>query len=189
MNHAFCTTPELLPTPSRPNRTALAPESSENVKVIDDDRFDRLGRRVTLRAVGDDWLAIADVAPHDNQRDFVPALAARYMLVNARGGPWTSMGVYADEEVTGHVMWALDDDNSYWIGGLVIDRLHQGAGLGRAAVELLTSWFAARPDFTVTRLSYEPRNVVAAALYESLGFAPNGDWVGDELVVEKRLPQ
>ena len=157
--------------------------------VIDDDRFDRQGRRVTLRPLGDDWLAVADVTPQDKQRDFVPALAARYLLVNAHGGPWTSMGVYADDTVAGHIMWAQDDDLSYWIGGLVIDRSQQGIGLGRAAVELLTAWFAGRPDFTVTRLSYDPENVVAAGLYESLGFVPSGEWVDDEMVVEKRSGQ
>jgi len=158
-------------------------------EVIDDDRFDRRGRRVTLRSLGDDWLAVADVTPHDQQREFVPALAARYMLVNERGSPWTSMGVYADETVAGHIMWAQDDDLSYWVGGLVIDRSQQGHGLGRAAVELLSAWFAARPDYTVSRLSYEPTNVIAAGLYESLGFAPNGEWVDGEMVVEKRSPQ
>ena len=153
--------------------------------MIDDDRFDRQGRRVTLRPLGDDWLAVADVAPHDNQREFVPALAARYLLVNARGGPWTSLGVYADETVAGHIMWGQDDDLSYWVGGLVIDRSQQRQGLGRAAVELLMGWFAAKPDCTVTRLSYDPKNVVAAGLYASLGFVPNGEWSEDEMVVER----
>jgi len=159
--------------------------AATNIEVIDDDRFDRHGRRVSLRPLGDDWLAVADIAPHDNQREFVPALAARYLLVNARGGPWTSMGVYANEVVAGHIMWAQDDDLSYWIGGLVIDRAQQGMGVGRAAVELLTAWFAGRPDYAVTRLSYDPKNAVAASLYESLGFVSNGEWVDGEVVVER----
>ena len=155
--------------------------------MIDRDCFDRRGRRVTLRAAGDDWLAVADVAPRDDQREFVPALAARYMLANTRGGPWTSMGIYADELVVGHVMWGRDDDGSLWLGGLVIDALEQRSGIGRAAVELLTAWFATQPNSTVARLSYDPSNVTAAGLYESLGFTPNGEWVDGEMVVERSL--
>ncbi|MFD5749483.1 hypothetical protein [Streptomyces sp. NPDC127033] len=39
---------------------------------------DRAGRRVVLRDVDDEnWRAVADTAPLDDQRDYVPALAAR----------------------------------------------------------------------------------------------------------------
>jgi hypothetical protein len=30
--------------------------------------------------------------------------------MSERGGPRTSLGVYADGDVVGHVMWGLDDD-------------------------------------------------------------------------------
>ena len=40
---------------------------------------DRAGRTISLAEITDDnWRAVADVAPHDDQRRFVAALGARY---------------------------------------------------------------------------------------------------------------
>jgi diamine N-acetyltransferase len=151
--------------------------------VIDSGLNDRAGRRVTLRPVDDDnWRAVADVAPRDDQRAWVPALAARYLVLTMRSPVWTSLAVYADEAVAGHVMWGVDDDGSRWIGGMVIDAAEQDRGVGRAAVRTLTDWLAAAGQ--PIRLSYHPENAAAAALYRSLGFLPTGAVEDDELVAE-----
>ncbi|MEV0004523.1 GNAT family N-acetyltransferase [Micromonospora sp. NPDC050980] len=151
--------------------------------MIDSGERDRLGRRVTLRPVGDDnWRPVADVAPRDDQRAFVAALAARYLLLTAHSDVWNSLAVYAGENVVGHVMWGVDDDGSRWIGGMVIDAAEQGRGLGRATVRTLTGWLAEAGH--PIRLSYHPDNTAAAALYISLGFHPTGAMEDDELVAE-----
>ncbi|MBW4705482.1 MULTISPECIES: GNAT family N-acetyltransferase [unclassified Micromonospora] len=155
--------------------------------MLDSGFTDRTGRRVTLRPVDDDnWRAVADLAPRDDQRDWVPALAARYLLLTMRSDVWTSLAVYADDAVAGHVMWGVDDDGSRWIGGMVVDAAEQGRGVGRAAVRTLADWLAG-PDAThPVRLSYHPGNTAAAGLYTSLGFAPTGVMEDDELVAELR---
>ena len=144
---------------------------------------DRTDRPVTLAAVDDDnWRAVADVAPRDDQRDFVAALAARYLLLSAREDTWTSLAVLAGDTVVGHVMWAYDeDDAAYWIGGMVIDAPEQGKGIGRQAVRALIAQLSERPDCREIRLSYESANTSAAALYTSLGFTPTGGTEGDEI--------
>ncbi|MFE9205919.1 GNAT family N-acetyltransferase [Micromonospora sp. NPDC007230] len=151
--------------------------------MIDSALRDRAGRHVTLRPVDDDnWRAVADVAPRDDQRAWVPALAARYLLLTMRSDVWTSLAVYADETVVGHVMWGVDDDGSRWIGGMVIDAAEQERGVGRAAVRTLADWLAIQGH--PIRLSYHPDNTQAAALYRSLGFHPTGATEDDELVAE-----
>lgn len=152
--------------------------------VIDTGRTDRQGRAVTVREIGDDWREVADVAPLDGQRPFVAALAARYLLLSDRGGVWHSLAVYAGDEVAGHVMWAVDDDGSHWIGGVMVDGSRQGAGIGRAAMETMIAWLGAKPACDVIRLSYSPPNTAAARLYASLGFTPTGETDGDEIVVQ-----
>jgi diamine N-acetyltransferase len=153
--------------------------------MIDSGLRDRAGRAVTLRAVDDDnWRAVADVAPRDDQRRWVPALAARYLVLSARSPVWTSLAVYADDTVVGHVMWGVDDDGSRWLGGMVIDAAEQDRGVGRAAVRTLADWLAAQDGGHPVRLSYHPENLAAAALYRSLGFVPTGDVDDDELVAE-----
>ncbi|MET9593628.1 GNAT family N-acetyltransferase [Streptomyces sp. NPDC006516] len=157
--------------------------------MIDHGFTDRTGRRVTLREVTDDnWRVVADVAPLDSQRAYVPALAARYLLLTMREDTWNSLAVHADELPLGHVMWARDEDGSYWIGGMLIDGPEQGRGVGRAAVRTLTAWLAGREGCEVVRLSYDPANTGAAALYTSLGFRPNGAFEDDEVVVELVAP-
>lgn len=153
--------------------------------LIDHGLADRTGRRVTLRGVdGGNWRAVADIAPLDGQRAHAPALAARYLLLTLHEDTWHSLAVYGDETVTGHVMWARDDDGSYWIGGMLVDGPEQGKGLGRAAVRTLAGWLARREGCEVIRLSYEPGNTAAARLYTSLGFRPTGDLEDTEVVVE-----
>jgi diamine N-acetyltransferase len=62
--------------------------------VIDSKLHDRAGRHVTLRPVDDDnWRAVADVAPRDDQRAWVYPMAARYLLTSLRGDVWTSLAV------------------------------------------------------------------------------------------------
>ncbi|MEV4826027.1 GNAT family N-acetyltransferase [Micromonospora sp. NPDC049274] len=156
--------------------------------MINGGHLDRLGRQVTLRQVDDDnWRAVADVAPTDDQRRFVAALGARYLLLSTRSEVWTSLAVYADEAVVGHVMWGVDDDGSHWIGGMLIDAAEQGRGVGRATVQTLAPWLAARDGKPSVRLSYHPDNTPAATLYESLGFHPTGAVDDDELIAE-RMP-
>ena len=92
-----------------------------------------------------------------------------------REGVWRSLGIYADEVVVGHVMWGEDDDGSVWIGGLVVDASAQGLGIGRVATQTLIRWFSDEHGYRVIRLSYQPENLSAAKLYESLGFRPTGE--------------
>ncbi|MEU7804330.1 GNAT family N-acetyltransferase [Micromonospora arborensis] len=156
--------------------------------MIDSGHLDRRGRRVTLRPVDDDnWRAVADVAPHDDQRRFVAALGARYLLVSAHSEVWTSLAVYADETVVGHVMWGVDDDGSHWIGGMLIDAAEQKRGVGRATVRTLAAWLGAKDGNPPVRLSYHPDNLQAAALYTSLGFHPTGAMDDEELIAEQTL--
>ncbi|WP_326657680.1 GNAT family N-acetyltransferase [Streptomyces sp. NBC_00385] len=154
--------------------------------MIDYGFFDRPGRRVTLREVGaENWREVADIAPLDNQRSHVPAMAARYLLLSMREETWNSLAVHADDTVVGHVMWGLDDeDGSHWIGGMLIDGAEQGKGLGRAVLLTMTGWLAAQEDCWTIRLAYHPDNAVAGRLYTSLGFVPTGAVDGDEVIAE-----
>ncbi|MCZ7416348.1 GNAT family N-acetyltransferase [Streptomyces sp. WMMC897] len=145
---------------------------------------DRRGRTVSLETVTEDnWRAVADVAPRDEQRAFVAALGARYLLLSMREEAWNSVAVRADGHVVGHVMWGFDPaDGAHWLGGLLIDADHQGQGIGRAALRTLMRWLSEQPDCRELRLSYHPANHASARLYESLGFTPTGEVEDDEIV-------
>ena len=130
----------------------------------------------------DNWRAVADIAPLDEQRAYAPALAARYLLVSLREDIWTSLAVYADKTVVGHVMWAFDDDGCHWVGGMLVDAAEQSRGIGRAAVSTILGWLVDEEGSRDTRLSYHPANSPARNLYDSLGFVSLGIMEDDELV-------
>jgi diamine N-acetyltransferase len=117
----------------------------------------------------DNWRDIADLAPRDDQRDFVPALAARYLLLGTLEDTWHNLGAFEDGTAVAHVMHAVDpDDGSRWIGGLVVDAAHQGRGVGRRVVELLLDRLRTEPG--PVRMSYHPDNEASRALFAGLGF-------------------
>lgn len=155
-------------------------------ECIDEGVSDRVGRRVTLVGVTDsNWCDIADVAPRDDQRGYVPASAARYLLLSQREGVWHSLGVRAGDGIVGHVMWGWDDDDQMpWIGGVLIDADEQGKGVGRAAMVTLIRRLFARPDTSALRLSYQPDNLAARAMYVGLGFVESEVPVDDEVMAE-----
>lgn len=153
------------------------------------DFTDRQGRCVVLDEITDEnWRAVADVAPADDQRRFVAALGARYLLLSLRAGVWNSLAVRADATVVGHVMWAYDDEGgAHWIGGMIVDAAEQGRGVGRAAVRALIGRLAALPGCREIRLSYHPDNAPAGRLYAGLGFVPTGEFEDDEVVAALAL--
>jgi diamine N-acetyltransferase len=154
-----------------------------------DGQQDRTGRTISLSEITDEnWRAVADVAPHDEQRRFVAALGARYLLLSLRGGLWHSLAIQAGDAVAGHVMWAYDsDDDAHWIGGMLIDAAEQGNGVGRAALQATIRLLSGLPDAREIRLSYHPDNTAAARLYTEAGFRPTGQSEDDEIVVARPI--
>ena len=137
-----------------------------------------------VEVTADNWRDAADLAPRDDQRDHVAALAARYLLLGVYGDTWHNLVAYADGTPVAHVMWGVDDDGSRWIGGLLVDAAHQGRGHGRAVVAGLVERLTADGAGVPVRCSVHPDNRASNALFASLGFRPTGETVDDERVLE-----
>ena len=75
------------------------------------------------------------------------------------------------------------DDDSAWIGGLVIDRTQQRQGIGRAVIDRLVE--RAAEEGRSSALSYEPANRPAKTLYAKAGFVETGETDGDEVVARR----
>ena len=135
----------------------------------------------------DNWRACTALEVEEPQQRFV-APVANYLALCAYGdSPWHPLAVRVSEEVVGFVMWGVDPaDESFWIGGLVIDRRYQRHGYGRAVVAQLLER-AAADGHRETALSYQPENIAARSLYASMGFVETGELEGDETVARKRL--
>lgn len=79
----------------------------------------------------------------------------------------------------------------YCLWRFMIDKAHQGRGLGRQALAVALEYLQTFPCGPATHcwLSYEPENTVARALYQSMGFAENGQKCGEEIVAVRPLDQ
>jgi len=135
----------------------------------------------------DNWRACTALEVDETQRSFV-APVAYYLALCAYGEtPWHPLAVRVEEEVVGFVMWGVDPaDESFWIGGLVIDRRHQRRGHGRAVVRQLLER-AASAGHREAALSYLPRNTLARSLYARMGFVETGEVEDDETVARRSL--
>jgi diamine N-acetyltransferase len=140
----------------------------------------------------DNWRDVARVRAADHQQHWV-AEVTYYLCVSAYGDVWRSCAVLDDGgTAVGHVMWGVDaEDDSHWIGGLVIDAERQGQGWGRATVEsLVAMWEQQEPalsgtPFREAALSVAPDNEVALRLYRSLGFVETGEVSYGEVVLRR----
>jgi diamine N-acetyltransferase len=138
---------------------------------------------ILLPVTADNWRDVADLAPRDDQRRFVPALAARYLLLGTLEDTWHNLGAFEAGVAVAHVMYGTDpDDGSRWIGGLLVDAAHQGRGVGRRVVELLIERL--RAESGAIRMSYHPDNDSSRALFTGLGFTETGEMADDERVME-----
>lgn len=71
---------------------------------------------------------------------------------------------------------------------LMVDQAYQGQGYGRAVIVEVLRRFGLRPDCREVHISEVPENVVAARLYESLGFARTGQVVDGEDLMKYTFP-
>jgi diamine N-acetyltransferase len=139
---------------------------------------------VTLEPVAaHNWRAVSKLEVGLEQREFVAA-PNFYLVLCAYDPPlWNPLAILADGVVVGFLMWAIDSgDGSAWLGGITIDRQHQGKGYGTRAVQIAITMLSRDHHVSHFALSYHPTNFVASRLYSRLGFVETLELEGDEVV-------
>ena len=130
------------------------------------------------------YLSVMDLSVSPEQKDFVAP--NQYSLAQAYAQPeCVPFALYAENRPVGFAMYSLDeDDHQFWIYRLMIDQRYQGVGYGREAMGLLIERIRGLSDEEHNRIyiSFEPENKIAKALYESLGFVPDGRVLYGEVV-------
>jgi diamine N-acetyltransferase len=109
--------------------------------------------------------------------------------------PWYR-AVYAGETPVGFVM--ISDNiapghpeylGPYFLWRLLIDTRWQRHGYGRAALDLIVEYLAARPACDRLLASYVPGDGSPRDFYLQYGFVPTGAVFDDEPVIELLLPR
>lgn len=156
-----------------------------------------LGRPGSVRLVevapgrGRDALGL-DV--HRSQRRFVASVAESFadaiapeLVEGTAMRPWIRL-IEADDELVGFVMVAepIPAEPVAWLWRLVVDRRHQGRGIGRDAVELVCAHVRSTGADRI-RTSWVEGRGGPGPFHRSNGFVPTGEVDDGEVVAERRL--
>ena len=131
----------------------------------------------------DNFRAVLKLSVSEDQKRFVASNA--FSLAQAYAQPeCTPLAVYSGDALVGFVMYAMDEeDKEYCIYRVMIAADHQGKGYGRAAMLKLIEHIREDRSHHVIYISFVPENAPARALYESLGFRPDGRIIEGEVVM------
>lgn len=143
---------------------------------------------VELRAVTkDNWRKCVVMQLSEAQRDYVAPNG--YSLVQAAYEPnCYPFAIYMGDEVVGFAMYAYDTDVSMWmIYRLMVSYDAQGKGIGRAALDKLVQKISKEHGAHEIAISAEPDNYLALGLYRRMGFEPDGQVIGGEIFMIKRI--
>ncbi|MEO0967205.1 MAG: GNAT family N-acetyltransferase [Cyanobacteria bacterium J06639_18] len=139
---------------------------------------------VTLREIDqDNWQECIKLKPDETQVNFVASNV--YSLLESKfEKSFFPLGIYNNEAMVGFVMYGLDeDDGSWWIIRLMVDRDHQKNGYGKTAMLKAIEILKKKPGCNHIFTSYVPENLVAEKLYLNLGFEKTGKIEDGEIVV------
>lgn len=116
------------------------------------------------------WYACAQLEVTDEQKSVFPVPMVYWLAESAYCG-MTPLALYADEELVGCSVYAVDpDDDSYWIMAFMIDKKHQNKGFGRAGMNALIHFIEKEHSCVKIVLGHRPENERASDLYRALGF-------------------
>lgn len=134
--------------------------------------------------------------PKEDQRSFVAtnlsSLAEAYVALTNNECIPMPYAIYHNDIMVGFIMlsynYANEDnaESAYWVWRFMIDRNYQGRGYGKEAIKKAIELIRTFPkgEASMVLLSYEPDNLVAKALYRSVGFVETGDIEDGELVAK-----
>lgn len=92
--------------------------------------------------------------------------------------------IYDGEAMVGFIMYGLESETERMeMCRLMIDKKFQGKGYGRTAVLKLLDLIREKYGEIKFYTSFEPENLVAGKLYESLGFKKTGEIMWEEEVM------
>lgn len=120
----------------------------------------------------DNWRAVAElkVAPH--QEGFVADNLSS--IAESQFYPHVTRSVItADGEVAGLAVWGMEPGSGIlWLHRFMVASAWQQRGIGTESLRQLVARWSSTPGVRDVKVSYEPTNEIAEALYMRFGFVP-----------------
>lgn len=97
--------------------------------------------------------------------------------------------IYRDGQIVGFLMYnsVQEELDAHWIYRIMVDKNHQGKGIGKAATGLMIEEMKKATGAKRIVVGYHPDNEGAHRLYAGLGFVDHGDRFGKEMAVVKEV--
>ena len=136
----------------------------------------------------DNYVKVARLVTHRTQQRFVSPVRTSFadalfpeVVDGAPLVPWMR-AIEADGELVGFVMVALTTEAhpEPYLWRLLVDRMHQQRGIGRAALDLVVEQCRAWGDRSLLT-SWTPGKGSPEPMYLGYGFVPTGEIVDDEI--------
>ncbi|GKX28291.1 diamine N-acetyltransferase [Vallitalea longa] len=133
---------------------------------------------------GDNWEECIKLKVFKDQEEFV-ADNSYSILQSIYEKNLFPLAVYDGDTMVGFTMYEIDEeDNSMGMCRLMVDRKYQKKGYGRATVLKLLDFVKEKYGKTPFYTSFEPENIIADKLYESVGFVKTGEVFEGELAAK-----
>ena len=131
----------------------------------------------------ENWYKCTQLKITDEQRRYFPAPPVYWLAECRYMNDWHELAVYNDGNMIGFAVYGLDEDNNeYWICAIMIDKDHQGRGLGKAATRQIIEIVKSRHGRSKLYIGHRKENLAASSLYESLGFRDTGERYDGEII-------
>lgn len=130
----------------------------------------------------DNFFNVIKLNVTEEQKSFIATNL--FSIAQAKAFPeCIALAIYDDDVLIGFTMYCIDfEDHEYWIYRLMIDAKYQLKGYGRATMQKLINIIKEDKQHHVIYISFEPNNLGAKHLYETLGFKADGRVIDGEIV-------
>jgi len=125
---------------------------------------------------------VRDLRVASGQERFVETVEESLADAQPHPQAWLRAAYDADELVGFVMLWDSFEDPGHMLWRLLVDARHQRRGHGRAIVEAVAQHVRAQ-GATALKVSAHEGDGGPRPFYESLGFVPTGEFVGDGEVV------
>jgi diamine N-acetyltransferase len=128
--------------------------------------------------------AVCDLSVSAEQERFVASTAVSLAEAGVYPQAWCRAIEVPGVGLVGFVMLHdTTEEPGYMLWRLLVDRRFQGRGYGGAAVRSVAEYVRGRPGAVDLKVGARRGAGSPRAFYESLGFSPNGEIIGDEDVL------
>ena len=131
-----------------------------------------MDKNIVLEALNvNNWLKVCDLSVSDKQKSFFPISNVYWIGVSRYEEKSELFAIKAGDDYVGLIGGGFDEDGiTGYINPVMVDYRYQNNGYGKKAIKLMIKYLQENLYVTKINLGHDKNNIVAAKIYDSLGF-------------------